>query len=177
MQKRSAFLFPRETSIFFTVFREFEFFRSYYVGASKFCRDSSGPSHNIGLSGKSGKLLCDSWHPMLSLWLFFGFSGNASPEMPVKQVFLTRTFCDLVCFSPKAVLPERTFRSFFAAATSKIVRFRDANWFHEKRIFSNYKIAEATVNVVFPDLALKHDFGAGGLQDDIVGMIRPGGAR
>ena len=34
-----------------------------------------------------------------------------------------------------------------------------------------------TVNVVFPDLALKHEFGAGGLQNDVVRMIRPRGAR
>ena len=47
---------------------------------------------------KTWKLLHDSWHPMLSPWLFFGFFGSASPEMLVKQVFFLRTFCDLDFF-------------------------------------------------------------------------------
>ena len=73
----------------------------------KLRRGSSGLSHNIGLSGKKTcKLLRDSWHPMLSLWFFFVSFGNASPEMPVKQIFLKGPSAILTFFLPKPFCPK-----------------------------------------------------------------------
>ena len=105
VQKRSAF-FPRGTSGF-TVFREFQLFSQLLCGCFKKSRDSSGPSHNIGLSGKilevPTRLLASDALSVALLRMFWKrLSWNAC-----KQVFWKRTLCDLDFFSPKAVLPKR----------------------------------------------------------------------
>ena len=78
---------------------EFQFFRSFYVGAPNFVGTPlSQPFHDIGLSSKkpeATRLLASN---ALSLWLFIGFFGSASLKMPVKHMFLKRALCDLDFF-------------------------------------------------------------------------------
>ena len=87
----------RETSVF-TVFREFQFFCSYYVGASNYVH--SLQSKDPGISSATLGIRCS-----LSLSLvLLGFSANACPEMSLKQVFSERALSDLDFFSHKVFL-------------------------------------------------------------------------
>ena len=92
--------------------------------------DSSGPSRNVGLCGQKKSGSCSATLGIRCS--LCGFSSDfleaPGPEVPVKQALLERTLCDLDLFLSQSPFTRKgRSDNLFAAATSKIIRQRDAS--------------------------------------------------
>ena len=173
------FFCPCETSVFYGV-SWIPFFSQLLCGFSKWCGHSSGPCHNIALSGQINlevamRLLASD---ALSLRLFFGLFWKRLSWNACKTSVLKKDPLRSWLFFSQSRFTRKDVPITFGHGHFEDRPFRWRKLISTKtHFFKIIKMQKATANVVFPDLALKHEFGAGGLQDDVVEIIRPRGAR